>query len=182
MLAGFISLKVYDLLVPNERLSPHKYIIDIFFYSLIHFILFYMPIAFIVKAEWSGLYLYIAFIAIFIIVPILYPMVYVWITRFQWIKKRIVHPIQKPWDYVFNKHERYWVIVRLKEGIMFGGLYSINSFASSFPAREQIYLEEAWHLDEKGIFQKKIDNSKGILILGEDILTIEFLECTEKIK
>ena len=66
------------------------------------------------------------------------------------------------------------MIVHLRGGTRIGGRYDANSFVSSFPAREQIYLEEVWQLDEKMNFHKKIDKTKGMLILGEDVLMIEF--------
>ena len=56
------------------------------------------------------------------------------------------------------------------------GRFDTNSFASSYPAKEQIYLEEVWELGEKGNFVKRIDRSKGIVILGDEIVAIEFFE------
>jgi hypothetical protein len=58
------------------------------------------------------------------------------------IQKNIPHPIGKPWDYVFSKKEKYWIIVTLKNGKKIGGKHSENSFSSSSPNENQIYLEE----------------------------------------
>ena len=73
LLSGFISLKIYDLLIPNERPSFSKYFIEIVFYSVIHFLLFYKVIEFINEAEWHNAFQYLSFVLIFIIVPIFYP-------------------------------------------------------------------------------------------------------------
>ena len=56
----------------------------------------------------------------------------------------------KPWDYVFSRRQAYWVIVHLRDGRKIGGRFDRKSFASSYPADEQIYIEEVWRLDEDG--------------------------------
>jgi len=40
------------------------------------------------------------------------------------------------------------MIIHLKDGRRIGGRFDENSSASSFPAKEQIYIEEVWELDE----------------------------------
>ena len=59
-------------------------------------------------------------------------------------KKKAPHPIKMPWDFVFKQRQWYWVIVELKDGTKVGGKYAEHSFTSSYPAPEQIYLEEKW--------------------------------------
>ena len=48
-----------------------------------------------------------------------------------------------------------------------------NSFASSAPAEEQIYLEETWVLNEKGGFERKKNTTAGVIILASEISHIE---------
>jgi len=90
------------------------------------------------------------------------------------IAKHIIHPFKKPWDFVFGKKEAYWVIVHLKDKRKIGGKFAKNSFASSYPSEEQIYLEEVWTLDENGKFKEPLKRSGGIIILGKEILAVEF--------
>ena len=89
---------------------------------------------------------------------------------------RIINPIPKPWDYVFGKRESYWIIVHFKDGKKIGGRYDTNSFASSYPAEEQIYIEEVWNIDKEGRFKDKVDRSKGVIISKSDVSAIEFFE------
>lgn len=107
--------------------------------------------------------------------PILWPLFFYKLLTWKKLQKYILHPFSRAWDYVFNKREAMWVIVHLKDGNMVGGRYDTNSFASSYPSKEQIYLEEVWELDENGGFKQSINNSKGVLIIDE-ILAIEFFE------
>jgi hypothetical protein len=80
-----------------------------------------------------------------------------------------VHPIRKPWDYVFGKREPFWVIVHLHNGQRIGGRFDVQSFASSDPADEQIYLEADWVLDEQGRFLRPVERSRGIIIMKDEI-------------
>lgn len=90
--------------------------------------------------------------------------------------KWFISPIRRPWDWVFFRLEPTWVIVHLHDGRKIGGIWDKKSYASSFPVKEQIYLEKVWQLDESGGFEKPIEGSKGIIFLGHDISSVEFFE------
>ena len=107
-------------------------------------------------------------ISVFLIIlvfPAVLAWLYVKLINWGWVAKRIVHPIKRPWDWFFSKRQPVWIIVTLKDGRKIGGIYSDNSYASSFPASEQLYLEKTWRLDGEGRFMEPIEESKGILIV-----------------
>lgn len=54
----------------------------------------------------------------------------------------------------------------------------MQSFVSSAPAAEQLYLEETWILNEDGGFERPRVDSAGIMILAADIVTVEFFHMT----
>ena len=174
---GFVSLKVYDLLVPGERRDFSKSLLEVVAYSAINFALLSWLIIFIHSngfyAHHPVLYLGFLFLILFIF-PAVWPLAYFKASSWSIIAKHFIHPIPKPWDYVFGKRQSFWVIVHLKDKRRIGGKFDTDSFASSHPAKEQIYLEEVWELDEKGNFIKPIQRSKGIVILGEEIVAVEF--------
>jgi hypothetical protein len=60
----------------------------------------------------------------------------------------------------------------------FAGRYDSTSFASSSPASEQLYLEEAWVLNSDGGFERPRTETAGILILSSEIMTVEFFKLT----
>lgn len=78
------------------------------------------------------------------------------------------------WDFVFSQRQWHWLIVELTDGKRIGGKYAGNSFASSYPAPEQIYIEECWHLDEHDTFDRPRGGTAGILIASSQIKTVEF--------
>ncbi|HXM46054.1 MAG TPA: DUF6338 family protein [Bryobacteraceae bacterium] len=63
-----------------------------------------------------------------------------------------------------------------QNGQRIGGWFGIESFASSDPADEQIYLEEVWILDEAGRFVSTVERSRGIIVMKQEIRAVEFFE------
>lgn len=176
---GFISIKIYDMLVPNESRDFSKAIYEVVAYSALNLAAFSWVIYIMARYDFYVThpfwYALILFLMIFIF-PIIWPFLLLRVSSCKCIAKYIIHPIKKPWDYMFGKKEPFWIIVTLKDGRRIGGKYDSNSFASSYPAEEQIFIEEVWELDEKGAFKKAIESSKGILIWGRDVLALEFLK------
>lgn len=177
ILPGFISLVVYDYLIPSLKRDFSKSIIEIVCFSTLNFIVFSFLIYLNIKYDSFNNYWYLFYpslLIVFIIMPTLWPIIFIKFSNTNFFKKHFIHPIAKPWDYFFGKKEAAWVIVHLKNGKMVGGKYSTDSFASSYPDKEQIYLEEVWRLDLNGAFISKIERTKGIIIIGDDISSIEF--------
>lgn len=176
---GFISMKVYDLLVPSERRDFSKSVLEAVSFSCINFGILYWTILAIHRgalyAERPGLY-YMALIAILFLAPILWPVVYLRILDLPLVKRRTIQPFPKPWDYVFSNRESYWVILHLRDGRRIGGRFDTRSFASSYPADEQIYLEEVWQLDSDGKFLKKVDRTQGVIVTSADFQAIELFQ------
>ena len=174
---GFISIKIYDLLIPSEKRDFSKSIFEVIGFSAINFAALSWFIILIHSGNFfrdHRIWYFLALLIVIFVIPILWPIVLLKVLFWSPIAKRVIHPILKPWDYIFGRRNAYWVIIHLQDGRKIGGKYDKNSFASSYPAEEQIYLEEVWELDEKSAFKKRIDRSNGIIILGKDISSIEF--------
>jgi hypothetical protein len=174
---GFISMKIYDLLVPGTPKDFSKALPEAIGYSALNFGLLSWLIFLILAGDFRTAYpgwYYASLFLILFITPIIWPVLFLKVVQWGPMANLVVHPVQKPWDWVFGKKEAYWVIVHLTDGRRIGGRYDIGSFASSYPSEEQIYLIETWELDEAGRFIKPVERSKGILILGREISTVEF--------
>jgi hypothetical protein len=115
----------------------------------------------------------LAYAVIFILCPILWPLAVYQIAKIRAIKTRIT---PTSWDHYFNLGEDCFVLIHMKTDDMIGGLYSVNSFASSYPEKEDLYLEELWKVDEDGKFEEKIPYTKGLLVNFEEIKYIEFFK------
>lgn len=174
VMPGFIAIKAYELFaVASERKSTSEQLIDAVSYSCINYVI-WLPVVYMVesgelKNVHFWLYVLFYFLVLFVS-PVLIS--YLWVKIR--VKKLSLHPIQKPWDYVFSKRQMYWVIVTLKSGEKVGGLYGSESFASSSPAPEQIFLQDSWIINDDKCLERKKDGSAGILILSSEILYLEF--------
>ena len=178
-LPGFVSLKIYDLLVPNENRDFSKQFLDAIVYSLINFLLlFWMYTHFLKLLVSASLTAWMYAIIICFVGPIMWPIIFLMLTQMRLLRKLIISPIKRPWDWFFSKKEPLWVIIELMDGKKIGGILADNSYVSSHPAEEQIYLEEVWRLDEQGHFYEngKIENSKDVIILGKNISSLEFFK------
>ena len=118
----------------------------------------------------------LSIVLIMVVVPACWPFAFLKLSSWRPIARHLVHPIRKPWDYVFGKREPFWVIVHLHNGQRIGGRFDVQSFASSDPADEQIYLEAVWVLDEQGRFLRPVERSRGIIIMKDEIRAVEFFE------
>lgn len=171
---GFISLKIYDLLIAGERRDFSSSITEAIGYSFINFallswliVLIHIQKFYIYHLFWYSIFL----ILILFVFPVIWPILFIWIRKR--LGRYVAHPIRKPWDWIFGQGKAYWIIVHLKDGRRIGGKFDNKSFASSDPAEEQIYLEEVWKLDSAGGFISPVERSSGIIVLQDEISMIE---------
>lgn len=168
---GFVSLKVWGILNSSPRLKLSESLLEAVVYSSFNFLVligFYNPL--------RSVHPVFAYAVVFILGPVLWPiLVYLIVTRVRIIKTRIT---PTSWDHYFNLGEDCFVLIHLKANDeMIGGLFSgSKSFASSYPEKEDLYLEELWKIDESGIFLEKVEGTNGLLISFEEIKYIEFFK------
>ncbi len=180
VIPGFVSLKFYELFFPSQKNESSKQLIDAVTYSCINYALMFYPIIWFFKDKNRNTFVsFVFYILILFIAPIIWVWVWKIIRNSDTFQKNMPHPIGKPWDYVFGLRRLNWVIVTLKDGTKIGGNYDSQSFSSSSPAIEQLYLEECWVINEDGGFERRREDSDGILILSNEIVTIEFFKKTQ---
>ncbi len=175
---GFIAIKAYELLSPSRYTDSSKQIIDAISYSCLNYAILLCPIYLVEtsKLSESNPHLYISFyFFVMFVFPIILVLGWKYLRQLEYIQKFVPHPTQKPWDFVFSKRLAYWVTVTLKDGQKVAGMYGPNSFASSAPAEEQLYLEEYWLLKEDGGFDRPVHQTAGILILSSEIVSVELM-------
>lgn len=179
---GFITLKIYDFKVPNVRRDFSKAIFEVIAYSGMNFIVFYPLLSLISAPDFQQVHKYIFILSIyliFLIMPIMWPDIYLKFLSLDFVSRQLPNPYENPWDFLFNrkKIDPKYVIVNFSDGKRVGGFFGPKSFASSSIAKEQLYLEEVWELDEYG-FKKAIENSNGIMIFRDEMVSVEFYEPT----
>ncbi len=175
---GFITYKTYELISASGNTDDFgTKIVDAIAYSCVNYSILSLPIY---SAENSRLavvhpQLYILF---YVFVVFVFPVV----LAFWWRKIRLSdfaqrnapHPTLLPWDFVFSQKKPYFIVITLQNGMPVAGYYGSQSFASSYPAQPQIYLEKEWLLNESGGFDREVEGTVGILVIASEIKTINF--------
>ena len=182
VIPGFVMLKTYEVLNPSAYKSYPQQIIDVVAYSCINYGFLLIPIYYVEKSNIknsSPICYYLFYLFILTIFPVILAFIWHKIRQSKHFQKIAPHPTLKPWDYVFSQRKPYWIKVKLKTGEIVAGKFAYKSFASSFPAREEIYLEEVWLLNEKKGFDRPKKRSEGVLILSDSIEYIEFFKYRE---
>lgn len=83
--------------------------------------------------------------------------------------------VPKAWDERLGRGEPLLVLATLTDGSRLGGLWGGNSFASSYPADEDIYVEQAWELEpESGRFIRPAQRTAGFWVSAKSIRYLEF--------
>lgn len=179
VIPGFISIKCYQVAFPGTARGSAEQLLDAIAYSCINYAVLAIPIVLIeassIKVSAPFLY-YLFYFFVLLVAPILWVVVWKFIRTRDFFQRNAPHPTAKPWDFIFQQRKPYWVKVILKDGRVIAGRYADNSFSSSSPAEEQIYLEETWVLGDKGQFVRPIARTAGVLVIGNDISHIEFRE------
>ncbi|WP_409525157.1 DUF6338 family protein [Nitrincola sp. MINF-07-Sa-05] len=182
VIPGFISIKVYELIVPSVTRGSSKQLIDAIAYSCINYALLIWPI---LEIEASSIRLShptaykLFYLLVLFVFPVIWVVLWRWARGLELIQRNLPHPTGKPWDYVFSQRQWYWVVVTLKDGRKVAGKYGRNSFSSSSPAPEQIYLEETWVINEDGGFDRPRVSTAGTIILADQIATLELFQYSE---
>jgi hypothetical protein len=187
---GYIATKIYDILAPGERQGFGEAIIDILAWSFILMLFWFWPFAALYQYSEllsTGSRYLIAFVltilAVFVTPPLAAYLLFRVRNRgyLRGLAKGVSsHPSPTSWDWFFSENaNNYYVRFHLKTGERLGGYYGENSFATSFPHKQEVYIEEEWHLDEDGKFTEPIEGTKGTIVNREDCSLVQFLEVRE---
>lgn len=90
-------------------------------------------------------------------------------------KFQVYDPTPTAWDYASSRIGPGYVRVLTKDGIWVGGYAGPQSFFTSYPESREIYVEQAWSLDDDGEFQAPIEGSAGQWIRCDDVSIVQFL-------
>ncbi len=86
-----------------------------------------------------------------------------------------VHPVPTVWDWKFSgSMKEQWVLVTLKNGITFAGLFGRDSFAASNSEERDLFVQWIYDINDDGTWS--VPGKKGVLIAASEVSTIEFWE------
>jgi hypothetical protein len=180
VIPGFISVKVWKLLIPTRDVLVKDYIFEIIAYTLLNYALLFWLYEIALKAV--GIERVLLLMVASVIGPVLWPIAWKLTLNSKILKGRLINPVPKAWDHVFGNGKAFFVLIHLLNGNLIGGLYIGDSFTSSYPADEDIYLSEVWRVSESGKFENKIDGTYGLLVSSREIQFMEFFKLESDLK
>lgn len=180
VIPGFITLKVYELLTPTAHRDSAGQLIDAVAFSCINYAILLAPIYLIethhVREKHPAATL-VFYLFVVLLAPVGWPILWKLLRKTPLALKYLPHPTGKAWDHVFgDKKVRHWVVITHRDGTRVGGRYDTNSFASSAPHPEQLYLQETWHVNADGGFDRIKESTAGIIVNVADVACVEFFQ------
>ncbi|MCH8843106.1 MAG: hypothetical protein IID61_09025 [SAR324 cluster bacterium] len=173
---GFLAFRIYHLFVPDTSLQTQEKLLNYFAASVFLFPFNFIAAIYVLKFYDNFIILSAGLLLVFIVLPSGFAAIFYFL-RTKIVQFGAIHPIPKAWDYIFSLQKPSYIVIQTKDGNLVGGLFGENSFASSYPDNEDIYLEKACYVDQDtGEFAGLVDGSSGMLIKHSECSRIEFFE------
>jgi hypothetical protein len=80
------------------------------------------------------------------------------------------------WDFAADHMGQGFLRVYTKDNTWLGGRLQEDAYVSGFPEAREVFLNEAWELDEDGVFLHAVPGTAGIWIRCDDVQFVQFLE------
>lgn len=90
-----------------------------------------------------------------------------------------IDPTPRAWDFAFQEGGPFFVRLKLRDGEMVAGFFGEGSFASAYPEQGDLFLEEAWRVDENGAFIERAPGTAGMMVPQDSIELVELLQPRE---
>jgi hypothetical protein len=93
------------------------------------------------------------------------------------VKDRLTLYIPTPtaWDFASDHTRAGFVRILTKEGGWIGGYAGGGSFLSGYPEAREVFMEEAWMLDDDGVFLAPLSGTTGVWVRCDDVQLVQFL-------
>ncbi len=182
LIPGFIFSRVFGFSIPMRSRETASLVLDSIAASCFNYALLSPLVWVLTRDDFSAKHLGWAGAGWFVILfvsPVILALLAIRVIdspRAKWIRRvlRIAHPIPKAWDYFFRQGKSCWVLATLRDGRIVAGLYSTDSFASSYPDKEDLYLEKLCTLSREGKITGLMEGSQGAILQMGDVELLEF--------
>jgi Family of unknown function (DUF6338) len=177
---GFVSTRVFDLMVPGQARDYGKLVYEVVGYS------------FFTYAVWSWLLVgyYVGWrtplwatailaVIILFVTPALLPIILIKIVR-GWLASHVLDPCPSAWDWSFKVNSKAMLLLHLRDGRKLGGSWDRTALCSTYPVAPDIFISDVWNIDqESGEFVDRVPDSRGLFMWGSDIEMVEFFDIDE---
>jgi hypothetical protein len=84
------------------------------------------------------------------------------------------------WDLATTQTTAQWVRVRIDKDVWVGGVFSNQSYFSTYPEPRDLFIERQYILDEAGQFLGPVEGTAGVWVAIQDNYVVEFLQPEEE--
>ena len=109
VIPGFISIKVWSLLVASENEKLKDIILEVIVYGSFNFAFFSWLIILNNNLE-NTLLLIVTILVVLVVGPIIWPILFFCLRKSNLFSKHFINPIPKSWDYFFSKKEACFIL------------------------------------------------------------------------
>jgi hypothetical protein len=179
---GLISIHVYKLLIPSQRIDWGQAVLQGFFFTVINYLLLFPLVVFVLRPtnlEQRQVLYWLALAVMWLLGPIALPVIWKWLLGTRLLGRYLQQPYPTPWDYYFDyfdRREPSFMIIHLKNGRLLGGHWGPRSYASAYPDQGDLYLSAVHRVDPKGRLGQPVPSTKGLLIRRDEYTYIELFE------
>ena len=187
VIPGFIASRILSFAYSRSAIAEGQAILEAITLSCLNYALLSWLLAWAWIQHWYQQPLLLATVVfcILFVTPVVIALILVKIFDTDWglrlrLSYGVAHPVLKAWDSFFRRGRLCWVVATMKGGRIFAGYYGPNSYASSFPADEDVYLEKLCKLSPKGKIEGVAEFTAGGIIQMKNVETLEFFESLPK--
>lgn len=180
---GFIALRTVESLIPGEKTKAGEAAVDIIVFSALNDGFWAIVLIIFGLQPWitslPGLAQGTILAIVVFLSPIGFGIAYVNLRKKIARPGSFVHPVLKPWDWVFGDYfqETKQIVFTLSDGRRFGGLWVKPCFASSYPAKEQIFISQVFNVDQvTGQLIDPIPDHEGLVVDKDTVQVVEFFD------
>lgn len=146
---GFLSMRVYALLRPIERLTLKDNVLEAIAFGIVNAAIMFWAVALLSNPNYVADHqamAYLLVLATFLLAPLIWPVLLFWILNTLSNHNVILERSPTSWDHFFSRRQPCWIIVYLIDGRRIGGRFGSNSYASSHPNAGHLYIELATYI------------------------------------
>jgi hypothetical protein len=98
-----------------------------------------------------------------------------------WIAERLPEvtrydPTPTAWDKTFQNASQCFIRILTNDGTWVAGYYGSESYSTSYPETQQVFLEQAFAVADDGTIGEMIEGTQGVLVDCSDIQLLQVLD------
>lgn len=183
VLPGLTSIVIWRLVMPARVLDWAQGLIQGLFYSTVNYVLLLPLVVYVHQGRFSAMHpfrYWAAVLFIVLVAPMVWPLLLSAAFRSPGLSRKLRLPFPTVWDYVFDRREPAFVLLRLTDGRFIWGYWGPGSYAGVHPNDGDLYLSAVYNVDENGDFGEPVPNTAGLHIRRDQYSYVEFFHRPEQ--